>query len=64
MTPSPHVERTGRNLLSSIGIGQFNITMIIPYLFIAPATCPTDPRSAQTLMMVSHIQAVLNQLGA
>jgi hypothetical protein len=50
-------ERTGRELLKQLGIGQFNITMIIPYLWIAPAT--TDPKSAQTILMVEKLQGIL-----
>lgn len=51
-----------RELLTKIGIGQFNATMVIPYLWIAPAT--TDPKSPQIILMVQKIQRQLNQLGA
>jgi len=51
-----------RELLTSIGIGNFNATMMIPYMFIAPAT--TDPKSAQTILMVQAIQQALFDLGA
>lgn len=51
-----------RALLRSIGIGQFNATMVIQYLFIAPAT--TDPKSAPIILLVQHLQKILVQLGA
>lgn len=54
--------RTGRDLLKGIGIGDFNATMIIQYLFVAPAT--TDPRSSPIIIMVEHIQRTLNEMGA
>lgn len=50
-------ERTGRELLSQLGIGQFNITMVIPYLWIAPAA--TDPKSSQTILIVEKLQGIL-----
>lgn len=55
-------ELTGRTLLTRIGIGQFNATMVIPYLGFAPAT--TDPKSPQVIIMVQHVQKMLNQMGA
>lgn len=55
-------ERTARQMLKELGIGQFNITMVIPYLWIAPAA--TDPKASQIILMVEKIQRVLNQLGA
>lgn len=58
MKPSTNV----RELLTRLGIGGFNATMIIPYMFIAPAT--TDPKSAQTILLVQHLQQALYDLGA
>ncbi len=61
--PRPvRVERTGRELLSRLGMGHFNITMTIPYLWIAPAA--TDPKAAQIILIVEKVQRVLNQMGA
>jgi hypothetical protein len=54
--------KNARELLTQIGIGHFNATMIMPYMFIAPAT--TDPKSAQTILMVQAIQRALFGLGA
>lgn len=50
-----------RELLSGIGMGQFNATMAIPYMMISPST--TDPKAAQVILMVQHIQRSLFQLG-
>ncbi len=55
-------ERTMRTMLRRLGIGNFNITGCIPFLFIAPAT--TDPKSPPVMMMAKHLQRVLNELGA
>ncbi len=54
--------KTARDLLTQLGIGGFNATMIIPYMFIAPAT--TDPKSAQTILLVQYLQRALYGLGA
>lgn len=51
-----------RTLLTSIGIGGFNATMIIPYMMISPAT--TDPKASQIVLIVQHIQRALFRLGA
>lgn len=54
--------RNVRDLLTQIGIGNFNATMIIQYMFIAPAT--TDPKSPPIILLVRHLQKALNRLGA
>ena len=54
--------RNARELLKGIGVGDFNATMIIQYMFVAPAT--TDPRSSPIIIMVQHIQRALNAMGA
>jgi hypothetical protein len=54
--------KNARDLLTQIGIGHFNATMIMPYMFIAPAT--TDPKSSQTILMVQAVQRALFMLGA
>ena len=51
-----------RAILNALGVGNFNATMIIPYLFMAPAQ--TDPDMAQVQLLVSFIQRRLNTLGA
>lgn len=55
-------ERTGREMLTQLGIGQFNATMVIPYLWIAPSA--TDPKASQIVLLVEKIQKVLASLGA
>lgn len=55
-------EQTARNLLISIGIGQFNATQVIPFLFTQPAT--TDPKQPAVMMLVKHLQRELNKCGA
>jgi hypothetical protein len=55
------VERNTRQLLRQLGVGSFNATMCIPYMWIAPST--TDPRSSQIILIVSHLQQKLVQLG-
>lgn len=50
-----------RELLTALGIGQFNATMVIQYMFIAPAT--TDPKSPSVMMLVKAIQNRLALLG-
>lgn len=54
--------KNARELLTAIGIGHFNATMIMPYMMIAPAT--TDPKSSQTILIVNALQKILYQLGA
>lgn len=53
---------TSRELLTAIGIGQWNATGTIPYLMIAPAT--TDPKAPQVMELVRHLQQVLFRMGA
>lgn len=55
-------EVTGRSLLLKLGVGDFNATMMIPYLFTSPMT--TDPKSPMIILMVKHLQKALNQMGA
>lgn len=50
-----------RDLLIALGVGQFNATMMIQYLSIAPAT--TDPKSPQIALLVRHIQQALYGIG-
>ncbi len=49
--------RTGRTLLLALGIGDYNATMVLQYLWIAPAT--TDPKSSPIMIMVEAIQKKL-----
>lgn len=58
----PKVDNNGRSLLLALGIGDYNATGIIPYLFMAPAQ--TDSDMAATVLMVEAIQKALNSMGA
>ncbi len=51
-----------RELLTAIGVGHFNATAIVPFMFISPAT--TDPKAAQTLIIVGALQRTLFAMGA
>lgn len=53
---------TVRDQLVELGIGQFSATMVIPYMFIAPAT--TDPKASQVILLVQALQRLLFRLGA
>lgn len=53
--------KISRELVAAIGIGQFNATMVIPYLLMAPAT--TDPKSPAIMMLVRHLQMQLTAMG-
>jgi len=53
---------TLRVLLTDLGIGNFNATMIIPFMFMAPAS--TDPKQPSVLMLVRAIQQTLYSMGA
>jgi hypothetical protein len=57
VTPSTAATQNVRSILGALGIGEFNATMIIPYMFIPPAT--TDPGMAQIILLTTHIQDVL-----
>lgn len=54
--------RSGRELLTGLGIGNFNATMIIQYLWTAPAT--TDPKSPSIILLVQALQRTLKRAGA
>jgi len=58
----PPLRHEARALLLGIGVGDFNATMIIPYLFIAPST--TDPGMNQIILLTKHVQKALVAMGA
>lgn len=51
-----------RSLLLELGVGDFNATMAIPYMLLAPRT--TDPSMVQMLVVVRKIQDALMEMGA
>lgn len=57
LTPKTLATQNVRSLLTQIGVGDFNATMIIPYMFIPPAT--TDSSSAQIIMLIAHLQQAM-----
>jgi len=54
-------ERSVRNLLTELGVGHFNATMMIQDMFISPMT--SDPKSPQIIRLVTHIQDALVSMG-
>ena len=54
--------KTSRDLLLDLGVTSYNATMLIETLMMAPAT--TEAAAAPTMLLVGHIQEVLNELGA
>jgi hypothetical protein len=55
-------ENNARQLLLALGMGQYNATMAVPYMFIAPAA--TDPAMPQVMLMTKHLQQGLRAAGA
>lgn len=53
---------TSREMLQRLGIPNFSITGLVPYLFMAPAQ--TDGAMPMIRMLVKAIQNRLNQMGA
>jgi hypothetical protein len=54
--------KTSRELLLDLGVGQYNATMLIETLMMAPAT--TEAAAAPTMLLVGHIQEALNAMGS
>lgn len=55
-------KNTCRNLLLQLGVGDFNATMAIPYMFIAPRAL--DPAMPQMIVTINEIQKALASMGA
>ncbi len=53
---------SARSILLALGMGDFNATMVIQYLFLAPAQ--TDPQMAQIIMLTTHLQEAMVAMGA
>jgi len=62
MAIAPYKEITARTLLTQIGMGQFNATQAIVWLFTQPAT--SDPKQPAVILIVSALQRQLNRMGA
>lgn len=54
--------KIARDLLTDLGVGRFNTTMMIETMFMAPAT--TEAASPPVMLLVGHIQDALNAMGA
>ena len=59
MTPDRNNVRV---LLKELGIGDFNASLVVKKMFIAPAT--TDPKMPAVMILVAAIQDNLNAIGA
>jgi hypothetical protein len=55
-------KHTIRAALNDLGVGDFNATMAIPYMFIAPRA--TDPSAVQLIVVIEQIQQALGAMGA
>lgn len=51
-----------RNLLLALGVGDYNATIMIQYMFLAPSA--TDPAMPSIILMTKHLQAGLRAAGA
>lgn len=52
---------SARSLLLALGMGDFNATQVIMYLFMAPAQ--TDPQMAQIILLTRHLQMAMVKMG-
>lgn len=52
---------SARSILLGLGMGDYNATMVIQYMFIAPAQ--SDPQMPPIIMLVKHLQRVLCSMG-
>jgi len=57
-----HDEHNTRRILLDLGIGDFNATMILPYMFMGPAQ--TDPAMAQVRLITKAMQRHMVTMGA
>ena len=51
-----------RTILLSMGVGNYNATIMIQYMFLSPST--TDPAMPSIILMTKHLQAGLRAAGA
>lgn len=51
-----------RALLRAIGVGDFNATMVIPYMFFSPRA--TDPAAPQIIILTKALQKSIIAMGA
>lgn len=51
-----------RTILLALGVGNYNATIMIQYMFMSPST--TDPGMPSIILMTKHLQAGLRAAGA
>jgi hypothetical protein len=62
-SPTKHrADNNARQLLLSLGMGQYNATIAIQYMFLTPAA--TDPAMPSVILMTKHLQLGLRAAGA
>lgn len=60
--PAHKGENTARQILLGLGMGNFNATIAIQYMFLAPSA--TDPAMPSIILMTKHLQLGLRAAGA
>lgn len=55
-------ENDARQLLLGLGVGNYNATIMIQYMFLAPSA--TDPAMPSIILMTKHLQLGLRAAGA
>lgn len=55
-------ENDARSMLLALGMGHYNATIAIQYMFLSPAA--TDPAMPSIMLIVKHLQAGLRAAGA
>jgi len=58
----PSKENNARQLLLGLGMGNYNATIAIQYMFVTPAE--TDPAMPSIILMTKHLQQGLRVAGA
>jgi len=62
-SPTKHrADNNARQLLLGLGMGQYNATIAIQYMFLAPAA--TDPSMPSIILMTKHLQLGLRAAGS
>lgn len=55
-------DNDARAMLLALGVGHYNATIMIQYMFLAPSA--TDPAMPSIMLMTKHLQAGLRAAGA
>ena len=55
-------DNDARRILLGLGVGNYNATIMIQYMFLAPAA--TDPAMPSIILMTKHLQLGLRAAGA